>query len=124
MSDHPIQDGDPDGSFGLLTGQCAGMKLVAEDALKACHRGFRLRPLAIVGLPLPLQPAPLDDGLDVTVPLGWSRLGGVAQNRRGAWRNHHPGAGVPGGNGLVTRVAVVDTVFGVKLENYRLLDLG
>ena len=32
--------GDTDGGLGALTGQCAGMQVVAEDALAACHRGF------------------------------------------------------------------------------------
>jgi hypothetical protein len=32
--------GDTDGGLGVLTGQCAGMQVVAEDALAACHRGF------------------------------------------------------------------------------------
>jgi hypothetical protein len=32
--------GDTDGSLGVLTGQRAGMQVVAEDALAACHRGF------------------------------------------------------------------------------------
>src|SRR5687768_12641768 len=31
--DHAVEDGDADGSLGLLTGQLAGMEVVAEDAL-------------------------------------------------------------------------------------------
>ena len=32
--DHAIEDSDPDGGLGLLTGQLAGMQVVAEDALR------------------------------------------------------------------------------------------
>ena len=39
------------------------------------YRGFRLRPVAIVGLPLPDRAASIGDGLNVNVPLGWSRPG-------------------------------------------------
>jgi hypothetical protein len=52
--DHAVEDGDADGSLGLLTGQLAGLEVVAEDALVSRHRGFRLGPLAVVGFPLTL----------------------------------------------------------------------
>ena len=74
MIAHPIQDGDANGGFGLLAGESAGMKLAAEDALVARHRGFHLAPLSILGLLLPSQATALGDGLDVAVPLGGSRL--------------------------------------------------
>ena len=41
-----VQDSDTDGGFGLLTGQLAGLEVVVEDALVACHRGFRVIPTA------------------------------------------------------------------------------
>jgi hypothetical protein len=41
----------------LLTGQLAGMEVVAEGALVSRHRGFRLAPFAIVDFPLPAQAA-------------------------------------------------------------------
>ncbi|RJF81322.1 hypothetical protein D3877_14160 [Azospirillum cavernae] len=52
MIDHAVEDGDADGGFGLLPGKRAGLKLAAEDALIARHRGFCLAPLPILGLSL------------------------------------------------------------------------
>ncbi len=46
----------------------------------------------------------------MAVPLGWGRLGRATRNRRGARWDDDRGAGVPGGDGLVTRVAVVRAV--------------
>lgn len=62
---HAVEDGDADGSLGLLAGQLSGMQVVTEDTLVACHRGFRLGPPAIVGVPLPAQPALGGKGLDM-----------------------------------------------------------
>jgi hypothetical protein len=72
--DHAVQDSDIDGGLGPLTGQLAGMQVVAEDVLVLCHRGFRLGPLAIAGLPLPTQPTRLGNALDMAIALG--RFGG------------------------------------------------
>jgi hypothetical protein len=41
---HAVEDGDANGSLGLLARQLSGLEVVAEDALVACHRGFRLGP--------------------------------------------------------------------------------
>jgi hypothetical protein len=65
--DHAVEDGDADGCLGLLAGQFGGRQGVAEDALVACHRGFRLPP-AVVGFPLPAQSALVGKGLDVAEP--------------------------------------------------------
>ena len=67
--DHAVEDGNAEGGLGLLAGQLAGMQVVTEDALVACHRGFRYRPLAIAGFPLPARAPLLGNGLDVPVPL-------------------------------------------------------
>jgi hypothetical protein len=72
--DHAVEDSNADGSLGLLTKQLSGMQVVTEDTLVACHGGFRLGPLAIVGFPLLAQAAVLGKGLDMPVALG--RLGG------------------------------------------------
>jgi hypothetical protein len=69
--DHAVEDSDADGCFGLLAGQLSGMQVVTEDALVACHRGFRLGPPAIVGFPLPAQPALVGKGLNVVITLSW-----------------------------------------------------
>jgi hypothetical protein len=71
---HAVEDGDADGSLGLLARQLSGMEVVAEDALVSRNRGFRLGPLAVVGFPLPAQAALLGKRLDMPVAL--RRVGG------------------------------------------------
>lgn len=56
----------------------------------------------------PADPVRRWSGYDVL--LGGSRLGGVAQNRRGARGNRHLVPGIAGGDGLATRVAIVGAV--------------
>jgi hypothetical protein len=51
-------------------GQLSGMQVVTEDALVACHGGFRLGPLAVLGFALPAQAALVGKGLDVAITLG------------------------------------------------------
>ena len=68
--DHSVEDSNADGSLGLLAGQLSGMQVVTEDALVACHGGFRLGPPAIAGVPLPAQSALVGKRLDVSIALG------------------------------------------------------
>jgi hypothetical protein len=67
--DHSVEDRNADGSLGLLAGQLSGMQVVIEDALVACHSGFRPGPLAVVGFPLPAQAPLVGKGLDMLIAL-------------------------------------------------------
>ena len=78
--DHAVEDSDADGSFGLLTGQLAGMEMVAEGAFVSRHRGFRLGPFAIVGFPLPAQASLVGKGLDMAITL--RQVGALSRHRR------------------------------------------
>ena len=68
--DHAVEDSNDEGSLGLLAVQLAGIQVVAEDTLVPCHRGFRLRPPAIAGLPLSTQPIRLGNALDMAIAPG------------------------------------------------------
>src|SRR3954469_8390484 len=106
--DHAVEDSDADGCFGLLAGQLSGMQVVTEDALVACHGGFRLGPLAIIGFPLPAQAALVGKGLDM--PIALRRFGAWSRHGHAARRDDDRGGGIAPGNGLVGRFAVISAI--------------